>query len=931
MLRSALADLLQTCLRHATKARLFVLLVTAMTTPCLAQVETVPFFATASDSIIVEFDAMQGNGALANVTGDLYAHTGVITALSTSMTDWKYVKATWTQNLPACKLERVSTNRYRLVIGKPHTFYGVPPNEEIRQLAFVFRTANGATVARAEDGSDIYARVYAPGYYVRTLAPTPDKRLVDSGDVVTIRAAASSNITLLQLVANQKEIARSTTDRIEAKLEVRTTTKIAVVGYNSLGGSISDTFTLRVRQKPVIQPVPDGIADGVTVTSDSTATLVLYAPGIREVYAVGPFSNWRRDSRYYAYQTPDAQRWWVEVPLDPSGRTLFQWSVDDDDRMSDPYCDQVCDPSDASIPAGRFPNLPSYPSGRTTGLVSVINTTLPAYTWSTSTFHRPDPRRMVVYELLVRDFTSSSSFQGVIDSIGYLKRLGIQAIQLMPVQEFEGNDSWGYNPSHLFAVDKYYGTKNDLKRLIDVAHEHGIAVILDIVLNHQFGQSPLVQLWGSVAGPTQSNPFFNVTARHPFNVGYDMNHESAATRAYSKRFLQHWIREYKIDGYRFDLSKGLTQTNTGSDVAAWGRYDTSRVAILRDYISAIREVDSTFYIIFEHFADNSEEVALARLGAMMWGNAHGAGVNAMKGWSNQDLAGPMSAQRRGMDRHGVIGYVESHDEERMLVDGVAIFDTTTSIQRLEALMMTMLCIPGPKMLWQFNELAYPYSINLNGRLGRKPLAWFLLNDQRRVDLLQSVADVIAVRPRYDAFATMKATSLSTSDVVKTIVLEGADCDVVLLSNLGGASRIVNAIPFTRKGLWYEFAADSTWAVYQDGPLSITLRPGEYRLWSTRRFRGQAIVSVDDDQVPTAGYKVVVWPNPVRDAITVALPEHTQSVRIVDQLGTTVASYAITDPSAHELPISIHHLPSARYVVVVATATALHTTSFVHTR
>ncbi len=931
MMDSRIPMMRETCLRLVTKARFVLLWVVATATPLLAQVETTPFFAAAADSIVIEYDATAGNGALRGVQGDVYAHTGVITALSTSPTDWKYVRAGWTENTAACKMQRVDQDRYRLAIGQPHEFYGVPPNEQIRQLAFVFRTADGSVVGRAEDGSDLFARVYMPGYYVRTLEPLPQDRLVDSGTVVTIRAAASSNIVLLQIVADQQEIARTTSDRIEATYMLRASSKIEIVGFNSLGGAIRDTFTIRVRKQPEIRPVPQGLADGITVTSDSTATLVLYAPGIREVYAVGPFTQWRRDDRYYAYQSDDGDRWWIEIPLDPRGQTLFQWSVDDDDRMSDPYSEQLCDPQDASIPAGRFPDLPPYPTGRTTGLVTVINTTIPEYKWETQRFVRPDPRTMVVYELLVRDFTSESSFQGVIDSLDYLKRLGVQAIQLMPVQEFEANDSWGYNPSHLFAVDKYYGTKNDLKRLIDAAHARGIAVILDIVLNHQFGQSPLVQLWGSTSGPTPENPYFNVVARHPFNVGYDMNHESSATRSYSKRFLQHWMREYRIDGYRFDLSKGLTQTNTGSDVGAWGRYDSSRVRILRDYIDAIRDVDSTFYIIFEHFADNNEEVALARLGAMMWGNAHGAGSNAMKASSNQDVAGAMSAQRRGMDRHGVVGYVESHDEERMLVAGVTVFDTTTTIRRLEALMMTMLCIPGPKMLWQFNEVAYPYSINLNGRLGRKPLAWFLLNDQRRENLRLAVADLTASRALFDAFATMKATTLSTSDQLKTIVLEGSDCDVVLLSNLGGASRIVSAIPFTRKGLWHEFSADSAWAIYQDGATSITLQPGAYRLWSTRRFRGQAVVSVGTESSRLEPTGALVWPNPSHGVVTIHVPEHTQSVRIVDPLGGIVNSWTITDPTAHELPISAHDWAPARYVVVITTTTAVQTTSFIHLR
>lgn len=908
-----------TCPRRSAGACFVFLLIATWLVPLVAsaQVTTIPFFSTKDDSVIIEFDASKGNRALASWTGDVYAHTGVITALSTSLTDWRYVKATWTTNIAACKLIRVGPALYRLAIGKPHEFYAVPPNELIRSLAFVFRTPDGSVVGRSEDGSDIYATIYTSGTYVRTITPSPAQRVVDSGAVVTITAAASSDVVLLQIAANNRELARtSTSDRLSVEYTVTGSTKIDVIGYNRLGGATRDTFTLRVRKQPISAPLPAGVRDGITVTSDSTAVVCLFAPGIKEVYAVGEFSNWRRSDAWYCNVTPDGNRWWTVIPLSRSGQTMFQWSVDDDDRMSDPYCEQVSDPNDQYIPAERFPNLLPYPTGRTTGIVSVINTSLPSYEWKTKSFIRPDPRRMVVYELLVRDFTSSSSFQGVIDSLDYIVESGVQAIQLMPVQEFEGNDSWGYNTSHLFAVDKYYGSKNDLKRLIDAAHARGLAVFLDIVLNHQFGQSPLVNLWGSVAGPTSANPFFNVTARHPFNVGYDMNHEYPGTRAYTKRFLQHWIREFHIDGYRFDMSKGLTQMNSGSDVGAWGRYDASRIAILKDYISAIREVDSTFVIIFEHFADNSEEVELAKAGAIMWGNATGAGSNAMQGFDGQDIASSMSAQRRSMPVHGLIGYVESHDEERMFVRGITQFDTTTTLRRLEALMATMLCVPGSKMLWQYNELGYPHPINLNGRLGRKPMAWPLLADARRTRLRSAVADLSAARQKWPAFATLQAKTLSTFDKLKTVVLTDPSCDVILLANLDRSVRTVQ-VPFTRKGVWHEFARDTTWSFYVDPAPSITLQPGEYRIYSTQRLRGNT-VSVEE---PTAvGSSTEVHPLPASTVFTLHDENITAGtlISVHTMAGERVATKVASDS---RIDFDCSKWPSGAYILTYETATS----------
>jgi 1,4-alpha-glucan branching enzyme len=158
-----------------------------------------------------------------------------------------------------------------------------------------------------------------------------------------------------------------------------------------------------------------------------------------------------------------------------------------------------------------------YPVGKADGIVSVFQTAQTPYEWQVEEFVKPLKQDLIIYELLVRDFVSARNYQTLIDTINYLKNLGINAIELMPVSEFEGNSSWGYNPSFYFAPDKYYGTKNDLKEFIDVCHQNGMAVILDMVLNHSYGQSPLVQLYfdgsaGDYGQPTPLNPWYNETS-----------------------------------------------------------------------------------------------------------------------------------------------------------------------------------------------------------------------------------------------------------------------------------------------------------------------------------------------------------------------------------------------------------------------------------
>jgi 1,4-alpha-glucan branching enzyme len=111
--------------------------------------------------------------------------------------------------------------------------------------------------------------------------------------------------------------------------------------------------------------------------------------------------------------------------------------------------------------------------------------------------------------------------------------------------------------------------------------------------------------------PAANNPWFNQEATHPFNVFFDLNHESTYTQAYLDTVNYYWLHEYKFDGYRFDLSKGFTQKNAGGSVSAWGQYDASRIAILKRMADKIWSHTPDAYVILEHFADNDEEKELA--------------------------------------------------------------------------------------------------------------------------------------------------------------------------------------------------------------------------------------------------------------------------------------------------------------------------------
>ncbi|HEX3073949.1 MAG TPA: alpha-amylase family glycosyl hydrolase, partial [Ignavibacteriales bacterium] len=447
--------------------------------------------------------------------------------------------------------------------------------------------------------------------------------------------------------------------------------QVYVIAKDSLGDTAVDSFKYVINAPLVAAEPPDSIRDGINYISKSSVVLQFYAPKKKFAYVIGDFNDWQIDSAYYMHITPDSARWWLQIDnLTPGQEYGFQYWVDGEIKFPDPYTEKVLDPwNDGEIISKNiYPNLKPYPSGKTEELVSIIQTDKPAYQWQVENFQRPPKEKLVVYELLLRDFLAAHDFSTLIDTLGYLERLGINAIELMPINEFEGNLSWGYNPELFFCVDKYYGPEYDFKRFVDEAHKRGIAVILDMVLNHQTGQSPFVRLYntGNYGAPTADNPWFNTVAKHPYNVFNDMNHESPQTQYFVDRVNEYWLKEYKVDGFRYDLSKGFTQKNSGSNVDAWGAYDQTRINILKRMYDKLRLVDSTAYVILEHFADNSEEKVLSGYGMMLWGNMNYNYNEGTMGYvSGSDVSRGYYANR-DWTAPNLVSYMESHDEERLM-------------------------------------------------------------------------------------------------------------------------------------------------------------------------------------------------------------------------------------------------------------------------
>ena len=191
-----------------------------------------------------------------------------------------------------------------------------------------------------------------------------------------------------------------------------------------------------------------------------------------------------------------------------------------------------------------------------------------AYDWEGETAHCPPHHQMVIYEMHVGSFAPSDDgvggFHDVIEQLDYLQELGVNTLQIMPVAEFAGDQSWGYNPAHIFAVESAYGGPDAFKTLIKTAHSRGFAVILDVVYNH-FGPSDL-DLWQ-----------FDGWGENGKGGIYFYNDDRSSTpwgdtrpdygREEVRRFIHDnammWLREYHVDGLRLDMTPYMRSVHGG--------------------------------------------------------------------------------------------------------------------------------------------------------------------------------------------------------------------------------------------------------------------------------------------------------------------------------------------------------------------------------
>jgi len=827
-------------------------------------ITTDPDLPTPGAAVTIYFDATEGTAGLEDFTGDVYAHTGVITSNSTDMVDWKYVLTDWGENTEETKLTRESANLYSLEIGPSiREYYGVPAYETIRYMAFVFRSADSSREGKDDGGKDIFAEVFDDAYTVSIIQP--DGNLVIAPGESFQFEAATNRESELSLYNGQTLVKSETGTSTSHSFVLNTAGDYWIlVSASSDDEEVKDSVFVHVLESLPEVPLPDTLIDGINYVSDQVVQMVLYAPGKEHVFVIGDFNDWTPASTSRMFK--DGDRFWITITnLAPGFEYAFQYLVDGALTIADPYSEKVLDPwNDKWISEETYSGLKPYPADYASGITGVFQTNRPQYTWEASGFIAPEKEKLVIYELLLRDFLEAHDWATLTDTLDYFEELGINAIELMPVNEFEGNESWGYNPSFYFAPDKYYGPARDLKVFIDSCHQRGIAVIMDMVLNHSYGQSPLVQLYydSSSDKVTAENPWYNVDSPNPvFSWGYDFNHQSEATQAFVDSVNHYWLEEFQVDGFRFDFTKGFT--NTAGDGSG---YDLSRINILRRMASRIWEIKEETYVILEHFVANSEEFALSEEGMLLWGNLNYAYNQSTMGYVEDSDFSQISYKERFWNKPSLVGYMESHDEERLMFKNLEygassesynIQERNTALERMALAGVFFFPIPGPKMIWQFGELGYDYSINYDCRVCNKPVRWDYYNTGLRRRVYKIWSALIKLKQNESVFSSDDFT-LAVSENTKRIEINHADMDVRIIGNFAVEALAINP-SFSKNGWWYDYFQGDSINV-SDLQAPISLEPGEYRLYTSKRLtKPQISARILSCDAPGNTFRV--YPNP----------------------------------------------------------------------
>lgn len=519
----------------------------------------------------------------------------------------------------------------------------------------------------------------------------------------------------------------------------------------------------------------------------------LFAPYNEAVSLIGSFSNWN------------------EIPMKKGKDGFFRVSVDLEDGVyhykfrvqskswffepnqwvdvTDPYATDVDGKSSEENVIVRIK-----------GGERIVDT----YVWQHDDAPLPADHELVIYEMHVADFSGGEDdphargqYQHVIEKLDYLCELGINAIELMPVKEYPGDYSWGYNPRHFFATESSYGSTADLKRLIDECHHRGIRVIMDGIYNHSEASSPLTQI--------DHDYWYHHEPRDPDNnwgpefnyEHYDENLETYPARRFIGDTVRYWVREYHLDGIRYDAARQIANY----DFMHWITQEAKETAGAKP-----------FFNIAEHIP---ETTSITNVDGPMDGCWHDSFYHTVLAHITGDtfdlesLKDAIDAKRQGfMGATNVVNYLTNHDHNHVMAElsDRQIFDEA-AFRRVKLGAVLLMTAMGVPMLWMGEEFGeYKYKTPDPAKID-----WTLLSNDLNRGLFDYYKGLIALRKNNAALHTANVEFFHENPDVKVLAYtrwndEGSR--VAVVANFSEQFLAGYAVPnFPANGTWHEWTGN----------------------------------------------------------------------------------------------------------------------------
>lgn len=449
----------------------------------------------------------------------------------------------------------------------------------------------------------------------------------------------------------------------------------------------------------------------------------LLAPYNEIVLLQGDFSQWQDVEMH----KDERGIWRCEVPLeDGSYAYRFRlkslswfWEAGKWVEMIDPWATQVDAEQGAAILRVE--------DGRRV---------LAPYTWEHDDRPQPEGLQTVAYELHIGEFGAEGeqlgTFASVAARLDYLQQLGISAIQLMPVVEFPGRASWGYNPAYPFATESTYGKPEEFKQLVDAAHGHEIRIWTDMLFNHVTPDCPLTQIdsdyWFS---REPSDPDFNWGPEFNYDK-HDENYDRWPAWEFAGQVVDHWVQNYHIDGIRYDAVKQLNHPHFLDWITQRAEYKAGP----KDFIN-----------IAEHIPDSPDVVCPGKGMNACW---HDSFCHTVRNWlcgsdrQPESLKDALDPRRRGYESPlQLINYLSNHDQPRLLQALLeAGLEPEQALARYRLGVVILLTNYGLPMLRMGDE----WGENRRRDSGEvKPLAWHEHDSETGKGLVELHRDLIALR------------------------------------------------------------------------------------------------------------------------------------------------------------------------------------------